>query len=61
MFTEAAGKIATIHARREVEVNGEKKFVNVPIYKSEERSLCICCGKRKHTTVNGVCLDCTTS
>ena len=59
MFTEASGKIATIYARREVEVKGEKKFVNVPIYKSEERSLCICCGKRKSTTVNGVCLKCT--
>lgn len=59
MFTEAAGKVATVFERREVVVDGQPKFVNVPIYKSEERSLCICCGKRKHTTVNGVCLNCT--
>ncbi len=28
---------------------------------SEDRARCECCSKRKHTTVNGVCLDCQRS
>jgi hypothetical protein len=66
MFEQLDGKTTTIFQRQLRAVVDEagkfvQKFVNVPLLRGEERSECMCCRKRKKTTVNGVCLDCQKS
>jgi hypothetical protein len=59
MFEQLDGKTKAVTERRYSKLL-EHDYNHV-LLSSEERSVCDICRKRKHTTVNGVCLDCAMS